>query len=74
MTTEEPKFIKSEWVYIKPQGGYALKKGAPKDVKRELNEWIKLQYRYGYGSGAHNIIQRLFYNFIYKILFNIRKQ
>ena len=41
MTIDKPKCIKSEWVYIKPQGGYALKKGAPEEIKKEFKEFQK---------------------------------
>ena len=42
MTIEEPKFMNSGWVYVKPRGGYALKRGAPQDIKKEFKEFKRL--------------------------------
>lgn len=41
MDIEKPDIIDSEWVYPKPWGGYALKPGAPDDVKAEFKEFQK---------------------------------
>jgi hypothetical protein len=35
----DARILASEWVGIKPQGGYVLKPGAPEDVKKAFAEY-----------------------------------
>lgn len=35
----KPKVIDSKYVYVKPQGGYGLRKGAPEKIKKEFKEF-----------------------------------
>ena len=36
------KVLDSKWVYPKPGGGYALRKGAPPEVKESYDQFINL--------------------------------
>jgi hypothetical protein len=35
----DARILGSEWVYAKPEGGHALKPGAPADVKKAFAEY-----------------------------------
>jgi transposase-like protein len=49
---KKPKFIDTEWCYNKPQGGYALKEGAPADVQEEFEAYQKVlgEYKKSWGE------------------------
>jgi len=37
-----PKFVNTKWAYLKPKGGWGLKPGAPKDIQKSYDDFVKV--------------------------------